>query len=54
MIGQVRITFCPIFRVDKTSIHEGLGKLLFYPDEDYVEGIQRRASRFIVGKGSDL
>ena len=24
MIGQVRITFCPIFRLDKTSFHQGL------------------------------
>ena len=24
MIGQVRITFCPIFRINKTSFHQGL------------------------------
>ena len=29
MIGQVRITFYPIFRLDKTSFHQGLTLLSF-------------------------
>ena len=35
MIGQVRITLCPIFRLDKTSFHQALSfAWLFYISAD--------------------